>query len=315
MNRGGRRRALIEDALKFLLDRAADETPPSTTALGEALRCTPQQTRRLCDELRSGGWIEGDPPSLTPTGREYAAQVARAHRLYETHLARTSGLPSTEWHRRAHAEEHHLTLQETDELAARLGEPAYDPHGDPIPSRDGRLPPPHGRPLGQCPAGWQGRIVHVEDEPAELYQRLAREGFAPDARVRVLGPTVSGGILVQLEGRNLELSRAEAALLTADDLPKGASYDERVRRLSDLEPGGRATVVGLSPQVRGLARDRLLDLGFVPGTVVEIALRAPSGDPTAYRVRGSTLALRREQAEWILVHLEPAPAPAAAQRS
>ncbi|MCX7817947.1 MAG: metal-dependent transcriptional regulator [Kiritimatiellae bacterium] len=310
MKRGGRRRALIEDALKFLLDRAADEVPPTTTALGRAVHCTPAQTRRLCEELRAGGWVEGDPPTLTAAGREYAAQVARAHRLYETHLARTSGLPSTDWHRLAHAEEHRLTPRAADALARQLGEPAYDPHGDPIPSREGRLPPRRGRPLEECPPGWKGQIVHVEDEPAESYQRLAREGFAPDARIRVLGcAAAGGGMRVSLDGREIDLSRTEAALLTVDELPRGVAFDEQVRRLSDLEPGGRAVVVGLSPQVRGLARDRLLDLGFVPGTTVELVMRAPSGDPIAYRVRGATIALRREQADRILVHLE-APAPA-----
>ncbi len=308
MKRGGRRRALIEDALKFLLDRAADEVPATKTALGEALHCSPQQTQRLCDELRAGGWVEGDPPVLTAAGREYAAHVARAHRLYETHLARTSGLPSADWHRLAHTQEHRLSPREADELAARLGEPAYDPHGDPIPSREGRLPPRRGRPLAERPAGWRGRVAHVEDEPADLYHRLAREGFAPDARLHVLGSTPGGGVSVRVDGRELELSRAEAALVTSDELPRGAVFDERVRRLSELQPGGRATVIGLSPQVRGLPRDRLLDLGFVPGTVVEIALRAPSGDPIAYRVRGAVIALRREQADRILAHLEtPAP--------
>lgn len=305
MRRSGGRRALIEDALKFLLDRAADDVAATITALGAALRCTPQQTRRLCDELRAGGWIEGDPPSLTPAGRVYAAQVARAHRLYESHLARTSGLPSTEWHSIAHAQEHQITPQEVDALARRLGEPAYDPHGDPIPSRDGRLPPRRGRPLIDCAIGWRGRIIHVEDEPADLYCRLAREGFAPEARIAVMGPTQGDGIVVDLDGRQVPLSRAEALLLTVDELPRGATYDEQVRRLSDLEVGDHAIVVGLSPQLRGLVRDRLLNLGFVPGTSIEIAMRAPAGDPTAYRVRGSTIALRREQADRILVHLEP----------
>ena len=76
-------------------------------------------------------------------------------------------------------------------------------------------------------------------------------------------------------------------------------------RLSDLAPGESATVSDISALCRGRERRRLLDLGVVPGTVVQAAFRNPNGDPAAFRVRGALLALRREQSDLIHVHRLP----------
>lgn len=75
------------------------------------------------------------------------------------------------------------------------------------------------------------------------------------------------------------------------------------RTLGCLEPGEKARVAGLL--TRGVARRRLLDLGLVPGTVVRALRRSPLGDPTAYEVRGTVLALRREDADQVLVETDP----------
>ena len=71
--------------------------------------------------------------------------------------------------------------------------------------------------------------------------------------------------------------------------------------LSDVAVGEQALVVGFSRFCRGLERRRLLDLGLLPGTVVEAKMASPSGDPVAYRVRGAVIALRRSQADQIQI--------------
>jgi DtxR family Mn-dependent transcriptional regulator len=76
-------------------------------------------------------------------------------------------------------------------------------------------------------------------------------------------------------------------------------FDEEF--LSGLQAGERARMLGLSTACRGAERRRLLDLGFVPGTMIEVDLVSPAGDPTAYRVRGTVIALRREQARLIRI--------------
>src|SRR5690606_8195040 len=77
--------------------------------------------------------------------------------------------------------------------------------------------------------------------------------------------------------------------------------------LSSLAPGESAEVVGIAPACRGAQRRRLFDLGVVPGTMVASELTASGGDPTAYRIRGALIALRREQADLIHVHRGEAP--------
>ena len=72
-------------------------------------------------------------------------------------------------------------------------------------------------------------------------------------------------------------------------------------RLSTLEIGENGTVVGLSPQLRGPERRRMLDLGLIPGTVVGAEIRSASGDPVGYRIRGAVIALRREQADQVRI--------------
>jgi DtxR family Mn-dependent transcriptional regulator len=87
------------------------------------------------------------------------------------------------------------------------------------------------------------------------------------------------------------------------ELPEQAEPEGRFERLSALGLGSRGRVIGISSACRRAERRRLLDLGIVPGTVIAPEMVSPSGDPTAYRVRGAVIALRREQAD--LVHIEP----------
>ena len=77
-------------------------------------------------------------------------------------------------------------------MAERLGYPRYDPHGDPIPTATGDLPPSRGLPLTDCPAGWEGRIVHIEDEPQPFYTELVGAGLAPGMRIHVLESDLEG---------------------------------------------------------------------------------------------------------------------------
>ena len=79
------------------------------------------------------------------------------------------------------------------------------------------------------------------------------------------------------------------------------SGDEVLETLARLEPGQQAMVVRLSPNCRGLERRRLMDHGILPGTIVKAQLRSPSGDPTAFQIRGALIALRAEQSSHIQV--------------
>ncbi len=271
-------------------------------SLAGALRTTVADAARLFGQLEQNGLIERAQGryGLTQAGLEYARRILRAHRLVEVQLASASGMSEADWHREAEKREHELSAQHIERLARELGDPRFDPHGDPIPTASGAWQPASGTLLLDCAVGFTGRIVHVEDEPADIYKELVKEGMVPGLRLRVTH-SGSDGCRLLVEGRSTFLSRAAAANVLVDSLAEGDIFDEQLRRLDGLSLGERAEIAGLLPTCRGLERRRLVDLGFVPGTPISVDLQSPYGDPTAYLVRGASIALRREQAERVLI--------------
>ena len=190
-----------------------------------------------------------------------------------------------------------------EKLAQELDYPRFDPHGDPIPDAAGEMAPKQGKELTAYPAGWEGRVVHVEDEPPRLYAQLAHASIAPSTVLRIEKKD-GAALRIRAEGRSFEFSAEVAGQITAVPLAAGEAFDESLERLSSLIENEKAAIVGLSPLCRGLERSRLLDLGFVPGTVVTVDLVSPAGSPVAYRVRAASIALRHEQTERVLIRKE-----------
>lgn len=311
MNTTYQDRVDAEDAMKHVFQSEYDHLTASPDSLAGALRMSRERARVLVSRLQESGLLvmEGGALGLTPLGREQALQVLRAHRLYETFLARETGLASGEWHRRAEIDEHRLTPERVDDLARQLGHPRYDPHGDPIPTRTGEMPPElGGMSLPDWPVGEEARVVHVEDEPQGLFAEVARLGLAPGLRI-VVEARLPGELEVRCEGRLLRIPRLAASNVSVTGLEAERVGERPARRLADLVPGEVSQIRGLSPAIRGRERNRLLDLGFVPGSPVELELTSPLASPAAYRVRGSLIALRRQQAEQVFIDPEkPEPA-------
>lgn len=297
-------RVAVEDVLRALLEceyRQREASEAHLGALGGLDRAVGvvalvhAKEAGLADES-AHGW------RLTESGRAVAVRLMRAHRLTETQLARTTSLPAQEWHGRANQLEHALTAEQVDKLADDLGHPRYDPHGDPIPTREGDFPEPEGQALLSWPIGRPGVISHIEDEPPALFARLATRGiFAGMRFIRVAAPSAALCPLI-VEAR-AESIAAELAALIRVRLPltdEGEPPDGACR-LSDIPRGAAAEVVALLPGCIGAERSRLLDLGFVPGSRIEHELDSPLRGPAAYRVRGTLIALRATQALHVLV--------------
>jgi DtxR family Mn-dependent transcriptional regulator len=244
---------------------------------------------------RGDGWV------LTAAGRQAALEVVRKHRLVETWLARETGVPAADWHRAAHAAEHRLGRVAADELADRLGNPRYDPHGDPIPTREGELPVARRVSLGEWPAGVPAIIEHLEDEPESLFREIVRAGLHPGMVLSGIERRGDGGVRVVGEGRRVEVPVGWLGLVHVAEVPAEEAAGLAVRRLSELPVGAGVQVHGLSAACVGAERRRLLDLGLVPGTAIHCEFISPFGSPRAYLVRGSLIALRREQADKVLV--------------
>ena len=224
--------------------------------------------------------------------------------MWERYLAEETGYSEEDWHEQADHWEHALTPDAADDLSAQLGYPTYDPHGDPIPTADGDIKEPGGQPLTKTPAESVARIVHLEDEPEVVYAQLVAEGLHLGQIVRIIESTpervrfwTNGNehVLAPIVASNISvipLTRREEVI--ADEEGSGT-------RLSLLDLGESAEVVSISSASRGAERRRLLDLGIVPGTAVTAEVRSPSGDPTAYRIRGTLIALRKNQAKLIKI--------------
>ena len=146
-------RVLSEDALKYIHQAQLQGQTATLSGLAGTLQISPNRAADLLADLDQRGLVtfDGDEPRLTPDGREAALHVIRAHRLWERHLAEDTGFAEAEWHQLAEHYEHELTPSQVDALAARLGHPTHDPHGDPIPTPDGELIEHGGQPLTTLP--------------------------------------------------------------------------------------------------------------------------------------------------------------------
>jgi len=296
-------RILIEDALKHIHSCERSQRKPSAQSVAGALQITLDEAASLLASLAARGLLvvkTGDF-YLTSAGSEYALQIIRAHRLWERYLADETGFAEGEWHERADRHEHEMSPDEIDALSARLGHPTHDPHGDPIPTAEGEVVSHGGQPLATMQVGDSVQIVHLEDEPAIVYAQLIAEGLYPGLEIR-LTEISPHRVCLWADGEKHILAPIVAANISV--IPVSATQEEPsvpAERLSGLALGQQRQVVSISPACRGPERRRLMDLGIIPGTTIRAEIRSPSGDPTAYSVRGSLLALRKEQANLIWV--------------
>ena len=155
-------------------------------------------------------------------------------------------------------------------------------------------------PLSALEPGDVGSIVHLGDEPREIYETLTRAGLTPLMPIRVLDVTPVE-VRFEASGKDHTLSPIIARNITVELLPDAELDEEAVGSLSEIGKGETVRVLGIHPGLQGPQRRRLLDLGLVPGTLVEAELSSAGGDPVAYRIRGALIALRKDQSRWIQV--------------
>ncbi len=296
-------RALIEDALKHLYDCEYRMLVCTRQSVAGALGISGDDAAAVLLKLETLGLLKtlGDGLQLTGDGRSYALRIIRVHRLWERYLADETGMAETQWHAEAEHAEHVMTLDEADALSAQMGHPRFDPHGDPIPTSSGDLPTPRGHSLTQLQPGGRGQIVHIEDEPNAIYAKLVAQGLYPGVKILVLDKR-DDRIRFEADGVENVLAPVVAANVTVVPLTAEVPMEGPHESLADLKLGESARVAGISRTCRGQQRRRLMDLGIIPGTLISAEIRSASGDPTAYCIRGATIALRNKQARMIHIH-------------
>jgi DtxR family Mn-dependent transcriptional regulator len=295
-------RVLREDALKHIQKLEYLGQHATIRSLAGSLGVDIDKAAEVIDDLEKrqlvcigdGEWC------LTTEGREVALQVIRAHRLWERFLLEETGYSEEEWHHQAEEHEHNLTVEEIDALARSLGYPSHDPHGDPIPTAEGHLPREEGISLTKLDPNKPARIIHIPDEPDMVAAQIQAEGLVPGMVVRIADASPLR-IRFWVNGDEHVLAPLVANNIVVVPLLEEHKPAPSGEPLWMLKPGQLGEVLMLSPRCRGPERRRLMDLGVLPGTLVEAELISPSGDPTAYRIRDALIALRREQAEWIRI--------------
>ncbi len=298
-------RVLIEDALKHLYDCEYKKLVCTLQSLAGALGVSVNEITQLLSGLESHHLVrfEREGLVLTEEGRSYALRVIRMHRLWERYLADETGVQELQWHIEAEQKEHQMTPAQADALSAQMGDPRFDPHGDPIPTASGDLPIQQGQPMTQLHRGDVARIVHVEDEPEAVYAQLVALGLTPGMHLRILDASAER-IRFEADGAESVLAPIVAANVTVLTLNEEPVPETMHDTLDQLEVGKSARVVSLARRCRGQQRRRLMDLGVLPGTLVRAEMRSASGDPTAYIIRGATIALRRAHAGLINIRRE-----------
>ena len=197
-------------------DLGATEAVP-TSALADRLGVTPASATNMLKKLDSLGLVEHANyrgAALTDPGRKIALEVIRHHRLLETYLAEALGVPWDQVHAEAEVLEHFLSEELEERIAAQLGHPEFDPHGHPIPTKDGAMPEHSEQLLWEATEGSSVAVERVSDAEAEALRYLGSIGILPGAAVEIVGRGPLAGPLyvkVQAAGDDVHALSKELA--------------------------------------------------------------------------------------------------------
>jgi len=228
----------IEDYVKVIYSFTEwQDKPITSTQLAQRLGVANSSVSEMVRKLKDQGLVDHQPYSavtLTDQGVLLALSMVRRHRLIETFLVQELGYRWDEVHDEAELLEHAVSDTFIERMASKLGNPARDPHGDPIPAADGSVLVPAAHRMSELDDGHTGRIIRISDDNPELLRYLAAEEIDLDAEVEVLGRRPFGGPLAVRIGpagspREVDLGQEAASALWvhSDTAHAGCSVEER----------------------------------------------------------------------------------------
>lgn len=215
-----------EDYLKAIYALSGD-APASTTRIAQRLDLAPASVSGMIRRLSEQDLIAHEPYRgvvLTPAGRRLALRVLRRHRVIETYLVQCLGYRLDDVHEEADRLEHAVSDVLVERMAAAVGHPRVDPHGDPIPDRNGALDEVRYTALPDLPIGVEAELCRVDTSDGDRLRYVARAGLVPGARVQLLDrEPFDGPVTVRVGGRKKVLGLDMAMLLLCASISAAAS--------------------------------------------------------------------------------------------
>jgi DtxR family Mn-dependent transcriptional regulator len=191
--------ASVEDYVRTIYGLSERGVAVTNTTLTQRLGLSPSSVSGMLNKLAQLGLvthIRYRSVELTASGRRLACDVLRRHRLIELFLVEELDYTWDEVHREADALEHAVSDELVEHIAAKLGHPTHDPHGDPIPTADGVVEKPATQLLDQVEPGTVGTIARVWDTDSELLRYLTDHSMTLGTRIEIVERKPFGGPLV-----------------------------------------------------------------------------------------------------------------------
>jgi DtxR family Mn-dependent transcriptional regulator len=205
----------VEDYIKVIYKLQQTAERVSTNDIARAMGTSAAAATKMCKYLAERNLASREAyygVRLTPVGEKIALETIRHHRLIELYLVQALGYGWDEVDAEAERLEHHISEEFEERIDRLLGRPQVDPHGDPIPSRDGVVAPTQGRPLDQAQPGEKLVVLRVSDSSPEALRHLAQLGVDLGARIEVLVvPTSGTPLTATINGATRELDSGLAA--------------------------------------------------------------------------------------------------------
>lgn len=214
----------VEDYLKAIYKLEANEKGASTTRIAESLDVSSASATNMVKRLAKMGLVDYQSykgASLTSSGRKIALEIIRHHRLLELYLLEVMGYSWDEVHDEAEKLEHHISEQFEDKIAELLDNPTHDPHGDPIPTKDGIMPSMEVESLIEADEGHHYLVSRVKNQDPELLRYLEKIGLLPGAKLSIKekGP-FKGPITLLIEDREQVLGHEVAEHIYIAEIPE-----------------------------------------------------------------------------------------------
>jgi DtxR family transcriptional regulator, Mn-dependent transcriptional regulator len=197
--------AAVQDYAKAIYTLESRHGAASTTELAALLEVRPASVSGMLRKLSELGLVEHERyhgVRLTQHGRRVALEVIRHHRLVELFLVESLGMTWDEVHPEAEVLEHALSEELEELIAAKLGNPTVDPHGDPIPSRELELTETSSQSLAELDPGGVATFVRVSDSDPEMLRFLGERGIVPGATLELVErQPFDGPLFVRVGGK------------------------------------------------------------------------------------------------------------------